>query len=573
LIDTLLWDEHPVLSAESVPWAFLQGLRRRVLPYLFWAAWLALLVGEALALSLSFDTNIPSVANHPAMMVRLVARSSSLLRLGMCVGTVTATALLFSSRFREDLGSLLKEGRHHRLVPGWIAGQLAAYAGFFWLTKWLIEGIAQPGNQDPRVIVWMCCGAAVLISWCRAAMPLRFWLQVLRRGWSVLLAGSVVGVFALGIGDSTGKLWDSFHGLTFRSAQGVLHLFAQDVVCHPETQELGIGDFVIWIAPECSGFEGIGLIWAFLGAYLLLFRKDLRFPQALVLIPLGTVVIWSINVLRIVLLMIVGAAGRPDVALGGFHSQAGWLGFNIVGLGLVAISQRFRLFSRVDPTSESPPLDPAVTNPTAAYLGPMLAIVATAMITGAMSNGQFDALYPARVAAAGLAFWILRKGYSGLRWSWSWPAAGIGILVFALWMALEPLNPTAADTSQTIPRALSGMPVIAAAAWLAFRVFGSVVMVPLAEELAFRGYLVRRLIAADFESVPADRFTWPSFLISSLLFGAMHQRWVAGTIAGMLYALALRHRGRLGDAVLAHATTNALIAALVLTTGAWSLWM
>ena len=305
----------------------------------------------------------------------------------------------------------------------------------------------------------------------------------------------------------------------------------------------------------------------------MLFRKDLRFPQALLLIPLGTVVIWSCNVLRIVLLVIVGASGRPDVALGGFHSQAGWLGFNIVGLGLVAISRRFWLFSRVDPSGESPPIDPAVTNPTATYLGPMLAIVATAMITGAMSNGQFDALYPAgcggRVGFLGPA-----QGYSGLRWSWSWPAAGIGILVFALWMALEPLNATAAaDTSQTIPRTLSGMPMFAAAAWLAFRVFGSVVMVPLAEELAFRGYLVRRLIAADFESVPADRFTWPSFLISSLLFGAMHQRWVAGTIAGMLYALALRHRGRLGDAVLAHATTNALIAALVLTTGAWSLWM
>jgi|GEM_PF-6334850 len=116
---------------------------------------------------------IPSVANHSSMMVRLVARSSSLLRLGMCAATVTATAILFSSRFREDLGSLLKEGGHHRLVPGWIAGHLAAYAGFFWLTKWLIEGITQPGNQDLRVIVWMSCGAAVLISWCLAAMPMR----------------------------------------------------------------------------------------------------------------------------------------------------------------------------------------------------------------------------------------------------------------------------------------------------------------------------------------------------------------------------------------------------------------
>jgi hypothetical protein len=40
----------------------------------------------------------------------------------------------------------------------------------------------------------------------------------------------------------------------------------------------------------------------------------------------------------------------------------------------------------------------------------------------------------------------------------------------------------------------------------------------------------------------------------------------------MLYALALSRRGRLSDAVLAHATTNALLAAYVLTTGAWSLW-
>jgi len=337
-----------VLSAESVPRVPLQGLRRRVLPHLFWVAWLALLLGEALALSLSVDTNIPSVANHPAMLVRLVARSSSLLRLGICVGTVTATALLFSSQLREDLGRLLNEGRLHRLVPGWIAGHLAAYAGFFWLTKWLIEGIAQPGNHDLRVILWMCCGAAVLISWCLAAMPLRSWGQVMRRGWPVLLAGSLVGVFALGIGDSTGKMWDSFHSLTFWSAQGVLRLFAQGVVCHPETRELGIGDFVIGIAPVCSGFEGIGLIWALLGAYLLLFRKDLRFPQALLLLPLGTVVIWAFNVLRIVLLVIVGASGRPDVALGGFHSQAGWLGFNIVGLGLVAISRRLHLFSRID---------------------------------------------------------------------------------------------------------------------------------------------------------------------------------------------------------------------------------
>jgi membrane protease YdiL (CAAX protease family) len=43
-------------------------------------------------------------------------------------------------------------------------------------------------------------------------------------------------------------------------------------------------------------------------------------------------------------------------------------------------------------------------------------------------------------------------------------------------------------------------------------------------------------------------------------------------VAGMAYALAFYRRGRLGDAVVAHMTTNGLIALAVLTASAWSLW-
>ena len=37
----------------------------------------------------------------------------------------------------------------------------------------------------------------------------------------------------------------------------------------------------------------------------------------------------------------------------------------------------------------------------------------------------------------------------------------------------------------------------------------------------------------------------------------MHGRWLAGTIAGMCYALVMYRRGELGDAISAHAITNA----------------
>jgi len=104
------------------------------------------------------------------------------------------------------------------------------------------------------------------------------------------------------------------------------------------------------------------------------------------------------------------------------------------------------------------------------------------------------------------------------------------------------------------------------------RVAGAVITVPIVEELAFRGYLLRKLVASDFESVPFDGFTWPSFIISSAAFGVVHQSWIAGIAAGALFALAMYRRGRLADAVAAHATANALLACYIIATGYWSLW-
>ncbi len=72
--------------------------------------------------------------------------------------------------------------------------------------------------------------------------------------------------------------------------------------------------------------------------------------------------------------------------------------------------------------------------------------------------------------------------------------------------------------------------------------------------------------------MPAGTFTWLSFAVSSILFGVLHGNWVAGTVAGVAFAIALYRRGALSDAVVAHATANALLAAYVLATHSWSLW-
>jgi CAAX prenyl protease-like protein len=102
---------------------------------------------------------------------------------------------------------------------------------------------------------------------------------------------------------------------------------------------------------------------------------------------------------------------------------------------------------------------------------------------------------------------------------------------------------------------------------------GAVLVVPVAEELAFRGYLQRRLVAADFANVSFRGVTAVSVVITALCFGALHHAIAAGVIASLAYSGAAYLRGRLVDAVAAHATTNAMIAAWVLIAGRWDLWV
>jgi exosortase E/protease (VPEID-CTERM system) len=331
---------------------------------------------------------------------------------------------------------------------------------------------------------------------------------------------------------------------------------------------IGSPAFHVEIAPECSGLEGMGLMLVFTAVWLCVFRKEFRFPQALLTIPAGLAVMFLLNGLRIAALILIGAAGAPGVALGGFHSQAGWIAFTAATLAFPVVAGRIpwiRAAQAAPPRAES-----ARENPTARYILPFLAILAAAMISRATS-GPFEWLYPLRFLAASAVLWHFRRQYRDLDWRFGWFAAAIGALVFAMWLGFERLAP--ASAANGLSTGLASLPAWAGTAWLAFRVLGAVVTVPIAEELAFRGFLPRRLLSANFEKTALQAIPLIPLLVSSLAFGLMHgSRWFAGALAGLLYGWAMRRRGRIGDAVAAHAITNALLAAWVLWRGEWSLW-
>lgn len=404
-------------------------------------------------------------------------------------------------------------------------------------------------------------GSVAAASWALLLAPAKAWLRLFVFALPVWI-GALVAIVAGLLGETTRSWWRPLSGVTLRFTGWLLGCVQSNAVTDLSRFEVGVSHFNVTIADPCSGYEGIGLITVFLVAYMGLFHSRLRFPRALALLPLGIVLMWLSNSARIALLVLIGAHVSERVALGGFHSQMGWILFCSIGLSVVAFSEKTRFF-QVEDTKPK-----AAENPSGPYVVPFLVLIGGKLVLGAFTSG-FDSFYPLGVLAVGIALYSYRHAYAGWNWRPSPLAILIGAAVYAIWIALEPAKPL----RDSMPPELARLPALASSAWIALRVLGSVVTVSLAEELAFRGFLIRRLQSPDFLSIEMGKFTWPSFLLSSLLFGWMHQRWLAGTLAGMLFAAALARRKHIADAIFAHATANALIAIHVLWTGQWSLWL
>ncbi len=535
--------------------------------FLNWTRWAllgGLLIVEWVLLSMRFDTK--TLTSNFRGWEGTLRELHHLPQLAIAV--IIGAVVFGGSRWIADTKNQLQRDRSCSW-PWWyfLLSHVGAFAVFVWLSTEVFEGSA---GRSQAPIAWLFgwgfAGLATVVFWLGALLPFAAWRVLVTRGLGSLMIGLGVGLAAVVAGRVTADLWNPLGRWTLAAVQMVLSLPYGDVLqCDLSRSRLATNQFWVEVAPECSGYEGIGLIWVFLLFFMCYFRRELRFPNALLLLPLGTVVIWFANVLRISALFIIGQH-RPDIALAGFHSQAGWIAFNVVAFGLIAASRRMPFFAKsVDDNCER-----ATNHATIAYLAPLLAILAGTMITQAMSDG-FDTLYPIRIVVAALLLWWFRNVYDTQGWSWSLTPVALGVAVYAIWICLEAGISHTVGVSPWSPDV--NLDQAGTIVWISVRIIGSVLIIPVVEELAFRGYLLRRLVSADFQSIDPRTFSWFSFLASSALFGALHSRWLAGTVAGMLFAIALYRRGRLVDAVVAHAVANALIALHVLLTGQWSLWV
>ncbi|AUH64996.1 exosortase E/protease, VPEID-CTERM system [Paracoccus zhejiangensis] len=415
----------------------------------------------------------------------------------------------------------------------------------------------------PAFALWALGMGLLLVGLLGWLAPWRLWRQFLRAGGGALAVVVAAGAAAPALAVKLQPVWqlDTIADLTFSAVAWLIDAAGYVTLSDPVQKHIGTEDFMISVAPVCSGIEGIALVTIFVSLYLWLFRAELRFPHALLLYPLGILASATLNVVRIAVLLIIGIEGRPELAVGGFHSHAGWVMFTAVALGIIAVARQIGWLHRA-PTAAvatAPELPPLRRDPVAARILPFAVFMLTAVVVPAISQNP-AMFYPIRVlllAAAVALVWPVIRDLPRRVAPLSWIA---GAAVGVMWIAI-PVTPIDG------PPPYGSLAGGALALWFLFRGIGTVLLVPLVEELFFRDYLESRIRgAAPDQPAPLWRVLLAA-TITAGLFAALHDRWIEALIAGLVFSLVTRRTGRISDAIAAHAIANLIVFGVAVGTG------
>lgn len=196
-------------------------------------------------------------------------------------------------------------------------------------------------------------------------------------------------------------------------------------------------------------------------------------------------------------------------------------------------------------------------------------------------------VYLVKTLVGAWMLWDLRRVLAEMRWTVTWEAVVVGILVCVMWVGLDPYypqqdalwhklgmgkDPAENPVTPWNPFKQFGEDALLGWFFVLVRIAGSTLVVPPMEELFYRSLVYRYLISPEFEKVPLNRFHGVSLAITCVIFGFVHSQWLAGILCGLAYHWLVFRRNRISDAIVAHAITNLLLGLWVVWRGAWQFW-
>jgi CAAX prenyl protease-like protein len=213
-----------------------------------------------------------------------------------------------------------------------------------------------------------------------------------------------------------------------------------------------------------------------------------------------------------------------------------------------------------------------------AYTAPFAVFVGMMGLEQLVPPSQ-NVYYPLRFLVVLVVLLLFSRSVITFKSFHAYQSVAIGIAVFLIWIAPDALfgyrnhwlfhNSLTGSAASSLPDSLKNNVL-----FLTLRALSTTALVPVVEELFWRGWLMRWLIHKDFQRVPLGTYTPSAFWVAAVLFASEHgPYWEVGLAAGIIYNWWMIRTKSLGDCILAHAVTNGFLAIYVLATGHWGYWL
>ena len=219
------------------------------------------------------------------------------------------------------------------------------------------------------------------------------------------------------------------------------------------------------------------------------------------------------------------------------------------------------------------------------YVAPMAAFLLLTSAEDWLPKGSagphptyYPVFYAFKIAVVAAVCWLGRSTWVDLR---PRPGAGTlalsaatGLLVTLLWVGLDGYYPIYGEIGSRAAFNPGVLPLPSRVGFLAVRMLGLVLVVPLFEELFWRSFVVRWIIDPDdFRRVAIGRVTPAAGAITAALFAVEHPaEWLPALLTGALWAGLLHRTRSVSACFVSHAVANLGLGVYVLATGSWKFW-
>jgi exosortase E/protease (VPEID-CTERM system) len=396
-------------------------------------------------------------------------------------------------------------------------------------------------------------------SWCVACLALSYGLSTLfiplNRSFRAVIELSTIftaSALVVYVADRSGEffwLYSDLAQITFRTVALLVSFLVSDISLKPEIYQITVGSFSAEVAASCAGVYGIFLSCGAVLSFAILMRPRFHLPKIIALLPLVALVSWFMNAIRIAVLLLIGEFYSPEVAVNGFHSYAGWILFILISVSFFVIIEKLSFFDAVSYQRYTSSIFPDRNDVPSALILPFLLFLFTALITQSLFNIP-ESAYPFRAIILAIALIYFAPAIPRFEIRDAYLPISFGVGVSILWLSFADWSRPASAASITL-----NYGPIYEIAWILFRVFGTTILVPIAEELFFRRYAVDKIISSKIRFRHVISLFFTSFLFA-ILHGDFILAFASGVGFGLIY---LRHR-LVWEAILAHAIANLIIA-------------